>query len=130
MFNILNQAEKKKNNTNPGVMIAGFTRWRFSKADSVVAPNGAKNLCQHLFGGDDGVQAPAPHLPAPSFLPEWPLSAPALSILGRQLPPSLHHFFHSRPVSMATDRLKDELQSGSGEAARLEVRSPGGGVCP
>lgn len=29
-------------------------------------------------------------------------------------------FFHGRPVSMATDRLKDELQSGSWEAERLE----------
>lgn len=130
MFNILNQAEKKKKPTNPGVMIAGLKRWRFSKADSVVAPNGAKNLCQHLFGGDDGVQAPAPHLPALSFLPEWPLSAPALSILGSRCLRLCIIFFHSRPVSMATDRLKDELQSGSGEAARLEVRSPGGGVCP
>lgn len=83
MFNILNQAEKKKKPTNPGVMIAGFTRWRFSKADSVVAPNGANELVPASVGGDDSVQAPAPHLPALSFLPEWPLSAPALSILGR-----------------------------------------------
>lgn len=129
MFNILNQAEKKKKQHKPRSNDCRFYKVAFFKSGLCSGSEWSKELVP-ASGGDDSVQAPAPHLPAPSFLPEWPLSAPALSILGRQLPPSLHHFFHSRPVSMATDRLKDELQSGSGEAARLEVRSPGGGVCP
>lgn len=64
-------------------MIAGFKRWHFSNADSVEAPSGADELVLASVGGDSGGKAPAPHLPAPSFLPKWPLSAPALSILGR-----------------------------------------------
>lgn len=82
--------------------MAGFKRWRFSNADSVVAPNGANELVLASVGGDDGVKAPAPHLPTPSFLLEWPLSAPALSILGRHC---LHLcIIFSRPASFYGNR--------------------------
>lgn len=101
------------------VLGADGERPGFSDADSVVA------LPLTSIGGEDGGGRPPPTCPHPAFLPDWHLSAPVLSILGR-------HCFHlciifqSRPVSMATDRLKAEQRAG-GEAG---VSSPGGGVCP
>lgn len=118
---VLNQVEER----TPEVMVADFKRWQLSNANSVVAQNRANKPVLTSVGGNDGAKALAPLLPAPFFRPEWHLSDPVLSILGRHYL-CLCIIFQSQPVSMATDRLKDERRTGG----EVRVRSQGGGVCP
>lgn len=78
---------------------------------SVVTQSRVNKLVLTFIEGDDGADPPVSPLPVPSLFPAWHLLTSAASILGRHF---LHLciIFQSRPVSMATVRLKDERRAG------------------